>query len=87
MGVDDPLDQGQADPRALDLFVQAGEEAEDLPVVFRRDAHAVVADVDHGPVRSIPDSDLHPRPELVSHVLDGVLDQILEHLQEAIRIA
>ena len=45
---DDALDQRQADPGAFGLGAQALEEPEDLVMVPRLDADAVVADVEDG---------------------------------------
>src|SRR6185436_5940278 len=46
--LDDALDEREADAGALDLGIELLEEAEDLVVVARLDADAVVLDEQHG---------------------------------------
>src|SRR6202008_3231581 len=84
VALDDLLDDGEARTRpAPELVppVEALEDAEDGLVVLGRDADAVVPHVEDGrsAVAPVPGADLDPLLRLVV-VLDGVGDEVVEHL-------
>ena len=102
MKVNDPLDEGQTDAAATTALFELFEQAENLMGAFRVDAYAVVAHPDDRPTATtrvdfghlilpnltpLPGTDLDPRPRLLTHELDRIVDQILEDLQETKAIA
>ena len=63
------------------------KRVKNLLVVLGLDADAVVPHVADRPLGVFAYPDLDPRVGLVAHVLGGVLEQVLEHLQEAGAVA
>ena len=80
---DDPSDQGQADPGALGRGVESLEDAENLLVIARIDALAVVADLEARQLSTIRDADLDTWGRRLAGELGRVVEKVLEHLQQA----
>ena len=87
MHLDDSFHQRQADSRAIALRVELFEETENTLLVLGIDAHSVVGDTAQRFAVLVPDANVDPRRRLLPHELDGVLQQILEHLSQPMGIA
>ena len=82
MHLDDALDQGQANPCPVALWLQAFEETEDLLVIPWVDSHTVVAHIVDRFFLFLSEANLNARGRLGPHKLDGVVHEVLQHLQE-----
>jgi hypothetical protein len=89
VGLDDPLREGEAHAGALPPRVEAMEQVEDPLVMAALDADAVVPhEEDALPIgRAVAPPDGDPRIGLVSHELGGVVQEILEELDQALAVA
>ena len=79
---DDPPGQGQTYSGAVRVLVQLIEQPEDFLVVAGIDPDPVVANVADGLIAVAARTDFDPRPRLFSDVFHGVVDQVLQDLQE-----
>ncbi len=79
--LDDALDQGQTDARPFRVGAQALEKTENLLMVSGIDADAVVPNEEDRLFLFNPNPDLHQGFGLIAYEFDGVVDQILHHLQ------
>src|SRR5688500_6611157 len=86
VGFDDALDAGEADALARDVLggvAAAAEDDEDAAEVLGVDADAGVLDVELRLVALDRAAEADLLDGAVAHVLDGVVDQVLEDLAEA----
>ena len=79
----DPLYQGQADARPFRLAIKLFEQVESLFLMPRINSDAVVPDIEDDLVTALLRSDLYERLWLIPHELDGIVDQVLENLDQA----
>src|SRR6266571_1686070 len=82
MHLDDALDQGQANPGPVALRRQPLEETKDLLVIPWVNPHTVVPHIVDRLFLFLSHSDLDPWMRLSPHKFDGVVHEVLQHLQE-----
>src|SRR4030095_1250490 len=82
MHLDDALDQGQANPCAVALWLQPFEETKDLLMIPWVNPHTVVLHIVDRFFLFLSTANLDPRGRLRPHKLDGVVHEVLQHLQE-----
>src|SRR5689334_25116858 len=85
--VDDLLADGEAEPSALDLLGlgvrELIEDAEELRELLRRHPDALV---DHGDLHASADEFRADDDAALGRVLDGVVDEVREHLHDAVAV-
>src|SRR5215471_14926207 len=82
MHLDDALDQSQANPCSVTLRLQPFEEAKDLLVIPWINPHTVIMDIIDRFFLFLSTSNLDSRRRLHPHKLDGVVHEVLQHLQK-----
>src|SRR5512146_1470341 len=88
MDLEDSPHECQADPGTVRPGVQLVEQAKDAVMVFRRDAQAVVTDVEDrlaSLLAFLPDLDTWLL--LIPHELGGIVEQVLQDFHQARTVA
>ena len=88
MAFDDPLNDGESDPRSFVLLalMQPLEDPEELVRVLHIEAGAVVANEEHGAFGGFTGTDLDARGRLVLRILERVAQQVDEDLLQQVGV-
>ena len=87
MNLHNPFDDGEPHTGAFRLRIELVEEAEDVFVVTGIDSDAVVADEEQRVDAAVFDTDLDAGRRIGCCVLGGVIDEVLEDLDDPLPVA